>query len=222
MIVVKKKMKKSLLISILAAVLVVLTVAAILLSTLLNSGSNGEGESTPPEVDTELGEAIYGNKAVAFKRVPEVAIEYIDILSTENHFGFTRYSIKEDGSDEGFKLFYYEDGSSTPMTYLPEISVIDPYFEYESLFAKEQNDSFGSIYKLTYLCTAIGTTYFEEKIYAPTAADKSPYGLADSDSPLTITFVYNNDDGTTSKHVIKIGEPLISGSGYYFTVDNRP
>ena len=225
MIAVKKKMKKSLLIIILAASLAVLTVAAVLLNAFTKAQGSGDGGSNTPVVDTLLGEDIYGGKAIAFTRVSEAQIQYIDVVGRESRYGFTRVPIKDDGSDTCFKLHYYEDGSITPIVYLPEIAVQDPYFEYESLYAKEQQDSFGEIYKLTYLCTALGTTYFDEKISTPTNEDKAPYGLAPSDNPLIINFTYTVGEGENKKtesHKIQVGDALITGSGYYFTVDDRP
>ncbi len=94
----------------------------------------------------------------------------------------------------------------------------------------EQNDGYGTIYMLTYLCNAIGTTYFHERIPIPEDQTKRDnmmklYGL-DKDNAKQIVFDYERTDDKgnvteTGEHTLLIGNQGATKHGYYFMVDDR-
>lgn len=231
--VIKKKNKKAFLLGAMALALALLTVLAILLNVFLVIPDASETKE-PPEI-IEGVEALYGNLAIAYPRVTEANITLINVIrpETDTRPG-TEYILQRQESEEKdkdgnpvkgpFALFYY-DSYGELQSYYPPITENDPSFDYEDIYAIVQDDSFGMIPKLTYLCTAIGTPYFEERIELPKDAEKreialTRYGLTD-DRLVKIRFAYTDDKGKTQYHTIKIGEPMITGLGYYFMVDDR-
>ncbi len=232
MIVVKKKIKKPLLIAILAGALALMTVLAILLNTLLaaNAGKGEDNNKNKIEVDTELGESVYNGEAIAYLPVAESTIQYIKVKG-EREYSFIRGE-EEEGSDKTppFYLSYVDDNGKEEY-YLPPILEKDPTIDYEDFYAVTQDDMFGEIYKLSYLCSALGYLYFNDRLeVSPYYGEQEKvlvnYGLADSDNPIELYFVYNykGEDGKTAQksHKIRVGDKLINGKGYYFMVDTRP
>lgn len=224
MIVVKKKMKKPLLLAILAATLVLLVGIALIVNAIVSKKS-GEGNNVKPpvEVDTSIGESVYANSAVAYPRVERADIEYIAITGTDSkEFGF----VKDDEWKE--LVMYYAEENDKINVYLPSIlymslSGID---KYSQLYAVEQNDNYGTIPKLTYLCNAIGTAYFNSKIelssdLATRERELEAYGLSSTDNPVRIVFTYTDADKKQHSQRIAIGDKLITGEGYYYTVGDR-
>ncbi|MBQ9070495.1 MAG: hypothetical protein IJY23_04020 [Clostridia bacterium] len=233
MIVVKKKMKKPLLIAILAAALAVLILAAVLINTLIlaKDGGNDETGTPDPEILTELGESIYAKNAIAYTRVERSQMSYINIITTsvdendaEYKYGYTFF--KDTETTDSTFILEYTDKDGGEYLYYPPISSADPTFELNDIYAIDQNDSYKAP-KLTYLCNAIGTLYFNERIKlsddaAVKESELKEFGLSESEHPLEIRFIYTDKDGQEKKHTILIGDKLISGAGYYFTVDSRP
>ncbi|MBQ8380733.1 MAG: hypothetical protein IJY18_02465 [Clostridia bacterium] len=234
MIVVKKKMKKPLIIAILAGILAVATVAAILLNTLLlkDDGSSDSGKKDKVQFDASLGESEHNGSAVAFPHVPEERMESIEIKG-DRTYSFTRVGeILDLGEDEDLPPFIlsYKDENGVEQVYAPEIMAEDPTYVYEDSYAFTEDASLGStvaIYKITWLCTAIGTSYFEERIPVSENLDKRDeelkvFGLSRDDSPIEISYFYYDEEGELQINQIKIGDKIIHGEGYYFTVANRP
>lgn len=230
MIVVKKRMKKPLKIAIIAGVLLVLTVAAILLNTLLMI-DNGEGENTKPPIDVmeSLGEATHNGAAVAYPYVEEDSIEMIDI-NGQYKYSLTRIEsvLGEDSKKLAPFMLSYTDELGNEMVYAPNIMQDDPTFSYEDTYATTSGEGLGNveIYKLTYLCTAIGTTYFSGRIKLSDAYDVrqeelATFGLSQQDDPVTVRFYYYDENKELQQRTIKIGEKIITDGGYYFTVDDR-
>ena len=233
MIVVKKKMKKPLIIVILAASLVVFTVAAILLNTFLlaDSGSDGTSSVLPdPEVLTEIGESVYAKNMIAYKRIERSQMDYINITTSgvdkdggEYSYGYTFFK-DTDTSGNPFILEYTDKDGESYVHYPPIISE-DAAFDINDLYAIDQNDQYQTP-KLTYLCSAIGTLYFNERIkLSEDAAAKEEelrgFGLTEDEHPLEIRMIYTDSNGEQKKHTILVGDKLISGAGYYFRVDGR-
>lgn len=232
MIVVKKKIKKPLFIAILAGVLVVLTVAAILLNTLLLA-DNGEENKPNKVIDyrPELGEDKYNGEAVAYPHVDESRIEMIAVEG-EYEYSFTRLeSVLDEENESKLSPFVlsYTDEFGNELVYAPNIMGEDPTFSYEDTYATTTGTGLGTveIYKLTYLCTAIGTTYFNGRIELPESYEQtqeilSIYGLSRYDDPIEIDFYYYDDEDELQHRTLTIGDRVITGGGYYFTVDARP
>ena len=223
---IKKKMKKSVLIAILAGVLAVLTVAAILLNTLLLSDGGDDTGSSTPKPEIIEGEGIYADSAIAFPRVEEKNIDAIHVYGDREYI-FKRDQLTETGPATGPFILFYEDVETGEFSaFYPDITDADANFEYEDLYAVELNDGYGTIPKITYLCSAIGTPYFEERIPIASSGeqreiDLSIYGLSEEDNPLKIDLEYYDADGNIGKHTITLGAQLITGTGYYYTVDGR-
>lgn len=227
MIVVKKKMKKPLIIVILAAVLAVLTVAAILLDTFLLIDPPDENtKKDPPVVDTSIGESIHLNSAVAYQKTDEAHISSI-FISGDNRYGFKREE------KDGPFIFSYQAADGKIYRYDPPIHNEDPSFDYEDVYANEQNDGYGTIKKLTYLTSAFGTLYFSDKMIlsddeAERKKELNAFGFGEKDNPIVVQITYSvhNSEKKDSDHAneeevtynVKIGSKLPTQSGYYYMV----
>ena len=233
---VERKLNKAQVATIWLLIISVLLAAAwitvtVVVNKLASSQGNSSG-STKPE--TMEGESTYLNRLVAYPMIEEGQITYIEIKNKTGNFGLSRYP-----DDRGSFLFhYYVDGKEGAIPYTPPIVNAEGDFDYESLYAVETGDGYGMIYYLTYLCSAIGTPYFTERIPLPKADTEEgkarreallrEYGLTQSESSM-VSFVYGERDPKTGyiieetedAHLIVIGDKALSGNGYYFMVDGR-
>lgn len=216
----KKKMRMTL---ILLAVFIVLLAAAIIAAVIIDKKASEAGTTTttvPPEIIE--GEGLYRNYAVAYPVVEDEDITRITVNNTTLKDGyFTLY--RSDAVDDDF-LFAYMDGGEIKV-YYPSICDDDTSFEYSDLYAFETEDGYGTIHRLTYLTAALETAYFGERI--PLSADATEleaqykeYGF--DEGTTTITFDYKDADGTSKTRKIVIGDALVTGTGYYFMIDDRP
>ena len=188
--------------------------------------------ATPPaqlNIKTELGESSYLNRPIAYPRIQESQMILIEITKNGEGYGVSRYP--DDNSSFVFHTF--KDGDENRYPFLPPISSVEGDFNYETLYAVEQNDGFGRIPNLTYLCSALGTPYFTERIELPEKgtdqynAMLKEYGLTKSEST-QIVFAYGDRDPKTNEIiedtkdscVITVGGKAVSGSGYYFMVSD--
>ena len=196
--------------------------------------------ATGPSAITELkeGEALSDNNSpMAYPAISEKEIEFIDIdnAQTQEKYGVIREPDENKNLTGKFLFHYYRNGKDYE-TYIPPIAGVDSEFNYEDLYAIEGNDGFGTIYYLTYLCSAIGNPLFSERIELPTednaAAQKRrdailrDCGLTQSER-VEVSFSYRKQDKDTKEvtegqHKIEIGGKALSGAGFYFRVDNRP
>ena len=248
--VIVKKKNKPLILAILAGVLALLIAAAIII-TLLNKKAAEEAKNPPVEIIEDIGEWELSGSAVAYPYVGETKFLTIRIKGENGEYALMRpkdgtVTTKDIAKDkhgnpitdkdgnpvyervntESFRL-YYKDANGDMQVYYPAIADVDPSFSYEDMYAVEENDSIGSIYKIIYLVTAIGTTYFDQRIdLTEMTVDKrheeyKKYGLFGNDA-VEVSFTYIDDEKAESEsHTVRIGDKLITGSGYYFTVDNR-
>lgn len=229
----KRLTPKQLTAIILVSVFAVLLAGAITLGVIYSK--RGE-EETPKKVPEILdGEALLYNNPVAYPTMEKGDITFIEISGGGNTYGLFR-----SGSSTALELFY-KDSSGNMNVYYPNISLEDPYFSYDSLYAIEKDDGFGTMPKLTYLCTALQMAYFDERI--PLSADPDEreaqlkvYGF-EGGKTTTVIFTYNSavkdengnavkdENGNTvteqKAHRIVIGKKNITDSGYYFQVDGR-
>ena len=233
---VERKLNKAQIATIWLLIISVLLAAAWLTVTLvvkkLASSQGGTSGTAKPEIME--GESTYLNRLVAYPMIEEGEITYIEIKNKTGNFGLSRYP-----DDRGSFLFhYYIDGKEGAIPYTPPIVNAEGNFEYESLYAVETGDGYGMIYYLTYLCSALGTPYFTERIPLPKAdtdegkakreALLREYGLTQSEGTM-VSFVYGERDPKTGfiieetedAHLIVIGDKALSGNGYYFMVDGR-
>ena len=201
-----------------------------------NIASNQTGSSnTGNKLELWEGESTYLNQPVAYPSIQEKQMLVLRVDGPEGKFDISRYP-----DDQGsFMFHYYVDGQENSIPYVPPIYSAEGNFSYESLYAVEQNDGYGRIYYLTYLCSAIGSPYFTERIELPKGEDEesvakrnallAEYGLTESEST-TVSFIYGERDKTTNLIVegsektrhVTIGKKAVSGVGYYFMVaDNN-
>ena len=212
--------KKLLLIIISAALLVSAVLCAVLIP-ILNS-QDDPTPSNPPEIMP--GEAIYLNTTVAYPMVNQANITYILVENENGTFDMTR----PDAAGAFWFSYDLGGGAQNTVLYAPPIMETEGEFNYESLYAIEGNDGYGQIYKLSYLCSAIGTPYFSERIElsadgAERQLQLKEYGFDGKSQRVSFAYEEKNTDGTVEKktHTVTIGGKAISGAGYYFMVDGR-
>ena len=212
---------------IMCSVLALLIAAYFIITAIANSRTPApEEEKTPPEL--MAGEALYLNQTVAYPRLEEGKILSILVTNSEGTFDMTRWP-----DEKGCFWLGYDagDGIEHMVQYIPPIVDAEGEFNYEDLYAVETGDGYGTIYMLTYLCSALTTPYFTERIPVPIGTDEASlkeksiileeYGFR-SDKVNRISFVYGTGtNGETATHSIVIGDRALSGSGYYYMVDNR-
>lgn len=211
----------------------VLAIAYVGVIVAVNKLANKGSSSGRPTLTPLPGESTYLNQLIAYPTVEEGNITFIEIENKKGRFGVSRYP-----NDLGNFLFhYYIDGQEGAIPYTPPIINAEGEYNYESLYAVESGDGYGMIYYLTYLCAALGSPYFTERIELPAADTEEniekrnallrEYGLT-KDSP-TVYFTYGTRDSDTghiieqseSYHYLILGDKALSGNGYYFMVDNR-
>ena len=212
----------------LTSVLILLVAAYIIVSSVIKnaqSSSGGGNNVTAEDIREELGETTYLNSPIAYSHVKEKDMRYILVQNRDSKgvlraFDFTRL-------DDGTMILSYDtgEGRKNMLPYIPPITSAEGEFDYESLYAIENNDSFGSIYMLTYICSALGTPYFSDRIDLPAASDERNamlmrFGL-DANTATYVAFEYGENDSESETHLITIGGNAISGKGFYYMVDNR-
>lgn len=216
----KKKMRMTL---ILLGVFVILLAGAIIASVLVGKKAQQTGDKTPvipPEIID--GEALYRNSAIAYPIVDDKNITRITVNNSTLKDGyFTFY--RSEAVDNDFLFAYMDNGEIK--VYYPSICDEDTSFEYSDLYAFETEDGYGTIHRLTYLTTALKTAYFGERIPLSTdeterAEQYKEYGF--DEGTTTITFDYKDADGTQKSRKIVIGDALVTNTGYYFMIDDRP
>lgn len=203
-------------------------------SAIIKNRDTGSSSATKPTLDLLEGESSYLNQPVAYSMVEESNILAIEVKNPTGRFGVSRYP-----DDLGsFMFHYYVNGIEGVIPYTPPIYTAEGEFDYESLYAVETGDGYGMIYYLTYLCTAIGTPYFTERIELPLEDTEEnikkreallrEYGFS-GEEYTSVSFMHGKRDKTTMKiiegtedyHVLLIGKKAVSGNGYYFMVDGR-
>ena len=211
---------------ILAAVFSLLLGSYFIIDYVLNKPAQTEPPVKPEVLE---GEDIYLNVPVAYPRLEDGQLQYILVRNESGTFDLTR------PSEEGVFWLSYDDGKGiqNSVMYEPPILSAEGDFDYQQLYAVETGDGYGRIPLLTYLCTAIGTTYFDERIPIPTGDDEESkkeralileeYGLDEKTQYVAFVYLDKDENGkqVTKTHQIVIGNRAITGSGFYFMVDDR-
>ena len=222
----KGKISKTqiILISLCAALAIFIALYFAISGIKTSTGNNSE----KPDVLEEIGEVAYGSSSLTYKRVEEHEIQSIRVLYRNDNNDTRTYDLLRINGD--FILSYNNGEDTEFVNYVPPIADSEGGFDFESLYAIEQNDGYGQIYMLTYLCNAIGTTYFHNRIPLPEdEAQRSNmmklYGL-DEENARYIYFEYErtDKDGKVTEegsHLLLIGNQGATKHGYYFMVDNR-
>ncbi len=215
----KKLTKKQLTSVILAAALVVIIGVSIPVGIVL-ANKDDTVTTEPPEIME--GEALMGGLTLAYPSIDEKSqLNQIEIVNSTGTFGFA----KLDG--EKHFTMYYLDSNGEPQPYYPKIYIEDTTVNYNDFFAIETSDGFSMYPKLDYLCLALQTPYFSERIILSEDSETrerqlKSYGLSEGEYS-TAYFEYTDaESGEAKKMVVRIGKTGISGGGYYFTVGDRP
>ena len=138
-----------------AGVVVLLTVLCIVLANIDFSSGEGDKNELTEIYDFE---SYYLNSPITYPQLEETDITYLLIKNEHGTFDMTRWP---DATGAMWIGYDNGDGVLNMHEYIPPIVATENEFDYESLYAVENNDGYGRIYKLTYLMVALGTTYFE-------------------------------------------------------------
>ena len=157
----KKRIGRRQILSIaLAASLVLFLTLSIILTHVLEKG----GEDKPPKETPQIieGEAIKNGMALAYPEIeskPDLTFINVQNPTDEDggEFGFFY------DKDEGCHILYYMDSDGNPVSYFPDIYYQDSSFSYSSIFATETISGV-PVTLVDYLCHALQTPYFEERI----------------------------------------------------------
>ena len=242
MIRVKRKVNKKIIISlILLVAFAVLLTSSILLDLIeTEDSSNGNKRELLEMLE---GEAIYNGYNLAYSYVADGMIDHISVYDKANSFKLIR------PDEKGDMVLYYKDKNGIITPYYPNIFATDENIDYSSLYAIEQGDGLGMVPLVSYLCSAVGYTAFQERIPLSDdpevrAAQLTSFGF-EQDKIITVQFTYRlpeeeseeneaeaaeesesdaaeeTEEPKTESHTVKIGKKNITGYGRYFMVDDR-
>lgn len=216
----KNRKKQTKLIIILASVVLFLILASIATKLIIdNLGNDDPVTPTPPQ--TLEGEGLLNDFfLLAYPQVQTGDMTYIEVTTPDGKYGLER-----DEETGDMYILHTPEGEDELKIYLPPIVNAEGSFDYSSLFAVAEGDNYG-ITNVYYLCSVIGTLYFDERIPVPTDAEEKAslyryYGFTQDNAKL-IGFTYKDSEGVERAHTITIGDKMITGSGYYYMIDNRP
>ena len=212
---------------ILSSVLVFLIIASVVLSIVYANIPTDEEEGKLPEIDEALGEALYHTSPLAYPLIDTANISAVIVRNDKGTFDLTRFPDENGAFYLGYKS---PSGDESSISYLPPIMAEEANFNYETLYAMEEDDGYGTIFMLSYLMQALGTPYFHERIYLPADAAARAEMLAsfglDDENKTSVSFAYGerDDEGVfTAKgnRHIDIGDSALNGYGRYYRVDGR-
>lgn len=225
----KQKIPSRLLAAIILAAVLALVIAATVVVTVVAQNSDEPSQSTnvskPPEILED--EATQNGLALAYPMINnKQQIAHIEVENSTGKFGFIKYA-----EDNYFTLYYFEEGSDEPMAYLPGIYDSEEGFNYSSLFAIETGDGYSQYTLVDYLCMALQSPYFgdrinlaegetEEETAALREKQYKEYGFDGTAQRVMVN--YTDAFGKDTSHIIKIGRKSATGTGHYFMVDDRP
>lgn len=213
--------KQTKLIIILASVLLLLVISAIVTKVIIDNIEDEPVKPEPPEILADIGEGLLnGYYPLAYPQIKTEDMTYIEVKTPDGKYGLVR----DDANGELY-IMHTPVGSDELQVYLPPIVDEEGHFDYSSLFATAEGDSYG-ITNVYYLCSVIGTLYFDERIPVPEdEAAKAElyryYGFTQDNAKL-ISFTFKDSEGNETAHTITIGDKMITDSGYYYMIDNRP
>lgn len=221
----KSLTKTQMLAIILSSAFLVLLAVSIVLSIVL-AKLNEEEPAPPPSIREDLGEALYSGSPIVYERFEEGQIAYLNVDNELGRFFFIR------DVDGNFAMRYY-DSDGELREYRPPVVDLADGVSYDKLYAVDEADGYGQVYMLSYLCSAVGTPYFTERIDLPEDTETrrrllKEYGLVgEGVEPTKVELVYHTvgaDGKVTDQmeaHVLWIGSPALNGDGNYFMVDGR-
>ena len=168
----------------------------------------------------------YLNVPIAYSKLEDSEISYLIIKNDLGTFDMTRWP---DTTGAMWISYSKGNGIAQMIQYIPPIVGEENDFDYETLYAIENNDGYGMIYMLTYLMTAIGTPYFNERIELPPVGDAerdvilNQFGLNTEDATI-VSYKYTDKDSSgkvvaDGSRRILVGNKPVSGTGYYYMVE---
>ena len=214
-----------------------LLVVAILVGAYFIIGAlsgGGDGGKDDDDFDLELipGESYYAGIPIAYPLIESSRMKNI-VINKQNgdsdltlSFALTRLGASVYGNNF---VMSYTGADGEIQTYIPDIAFADSYFDYQELFAYTSSTTTASSPKITYITSALGALYFNDRIELSSdsterAAQLKKYGFDDEKTVILFTYTRTGEDGNQveEKHSITIGKKTVNGSTYYFTVDDRP
>ena len=211
-----------------ALILFAVFAAAIAAFAIIRSITPDQTTDSTADLDILEGESSYLGVPIAYPRIESSGVDSISIwVKDENGSGHKlSFAIQRSGMGVYKNSFYfsYTDQNGVIVDYTPPIADADPYFSYDDLHAAATDTSSSSsvaIPKITYITTALGALYFDERMDVPSddakkAAFLSRYGI--DDDSVKIIIEAENVDGKDVSYAVTIGKKTVTGSTYYFTV----
>ena len=202
-----------------------------IISALAGGGDSGK-EDDDFDLDLIEGESYYAGIPIAYPIIESSKMKNIVINKQSGNgdlvlsFALTRLGASIYGNN--FVMSYTDDEGEI-QTYIPDIAFSDSYFDYQELFAYTNSTSTASSPKITYITSALGALYFNDRIELSSdaterAAQLKRYGFEDEKTVILFTYTKTGEDGkpVEERHSVTIGDRTVNGSTYYFTVDDRP
>jgi len=225
MIRVERKINKKAIISLILLVAFVILLTASILLNVLGGKESGGSPSKKPPLEILAGESTYGSYNVAYPFIEDSALMQIGVSDKLRSFKLTR------PGEDGDMMLYYTDENGHEDLYFPNIFASDENIAYSSIYAAVGGDGLGMVPMVSYLCSAVGFTAFQDRI--PLSEDESTrtaqlvtFGFTENeyvtiDVAYTVPAENEGDEPRLERHSIKIGKKMVSGSGRYFMVDGR-
>lgn len=230
----KKNIKKGriIFVSVIAAIIAALTVAAVLLSRAEPKAEETEEKVLIPIIEGVEGR--YNSYPIAYPYIDssKADISVIEIANASDgkagEYKTNEYKLVKNESDS-YEFWYKEEGEDEYKKYSPSILSQEDGMGYDDLHAVVKGDGYDRIPIITYLVVALRTPYFDDRIQidkANEAAQLEKYGLGrdgdgNSKAQAVVSFKYTDESGEEKSHFIEVGDNTITGSGFYFRVDNR-
>lgn len=223
MIRVKRKVNKKIIISLFLLVAFAILLTSSILLGLIEQDS-GSTSNKKEFLEVLEGEAIHNNYNVAYPYVEDGRIQHISVYDKNNSFKLIR------PDEKGDMVLYYKDRTGVTVPYYPSIFGTDENISYSTLYSIDQSDGLGMVPMVSYLCSAIGFTAFQDRIVLSEdpevrAAQLDSFGFS-QDEIVSVQVTYNlpaseGEEVKSESHTVKIGKKNISGAGRYFMVDDR-
>lgn len=220
-----KTKRNIIILSVFLVIIGALIAVAVILSK--NTDEPTEVPKTPIPILEEEGR--YNSYPISYPEVLEKDIMLIRINNEEGQYAIGR------PTKTGSFHFFYTDENGEEHSYYPDILYDEDEMLYDDLYAAVTGDGYDMIPMLTYLIAAIRAPIFDERIYLSDDQEErnrqlAAYGLvsegmaepgAEEKVKKTISFLYLDAEGNEKTHLIELGSNTITGSGFYFRVDNR-